>query len=409
MAKKKVIIETPSKAAGDNFEQKFQQKLKEFGSKDKRIAAKRKEISNLSKEITELDKKINLMKLQNESQSKISDANFLKFKKENDLVVLENELLDLHNNDDEIEYLLNTCKLVEQYSYLEERERELTSGSGTSGSGTSGSGTSGGSAIENELFQISKNKSELMNDYTLLCEGDSLKDKDLKIIYNREDFFCIKCGGDYTISESFLVCMDCGFSKPTLHLSETPSYKELQEYDYKPQFTYVKSSHFDDWLKRFQAKENTEIPQEIIDTVLLETKKERLRDLNTLTEDKVKKYLKKNGYNKYYDHVVHIIHRINGIPPFRLTPEIEDKLRKMFLQIQEPFEKYKPKTRKNFLSYSYTLHKFFQILGLPEYTRYFTLLKSPEKLRQQDEIFKKIVLEMAKTDKTIKWVFIPSI
>ena len=81
----------------------------------------------------------------------------------------------------------------------------------------------------------------------------------------------------------------------------------------------------------------------------------------------------------------------------------------MFLQIQEPFEKYKPPTRKNFLSYSYTLHKFFQILGLEEYTKYFTLLKSPEKLRQQDEIFRKIVAEMAQKDKTIKWVFIPSI
>lgn len=246
-----------------------------------------------------------------------------------------------------------------------------------------------------------------MYEYSLLCENDKVKD--FKTLYNKEDFVCSKCDGDFIVDEGFLSCIDCGFSKSTLHLSETPSYKELQEYDYKPQFTYVKSSHFDDWLKRFQAKENTEIPQEIIDTVLLETEKERLRDLTTLTEDKVKKYLKKNGYNKYYDHIVHIIHRINGIPPFRLTPEIEDKLRQMFLQIQEPFEKHKPKTRKNFLSYSYTLHKFFQILGLPEYTRYFTLLKSPEKLRQQDEIFKKIVLDMAKTDKTIKWIFIPSI
>jgi hypothetical protein len=84
-------------------------------------------------------------------------------------------------------------------------------------------------------------------------------------------------------------------------------------------------------------------------------------------------------------------------------------LRQMFLQIQEPFEKHKPKDRKNFLSYSYVLHKFFQILSLPEYTKYFTLLKSPDKLRQQDEIFRKIVGEMAAQDTTVKWVFIPSI
>jgi len=333
------------------------------------------------------------MKLQNESQDLISDTIISKFAKENCLDELNRELVTLQSNNDEIEYLLNTYKLIDQYHQLEERESHIKG--------------HGDGNLEGELFQISKEKSELMYEYSLRNEGHLLSE--IRNVYNYEDSCCPKCGDDFGLLEGFLVCVACGFSKTTLHLSETPSYKELQEYDYKPQFTYLKRSHFDDWLKRFQAKENTEIPQEIIDTVLLETKKERVRDLKSLTEDKVKKYLKKNGYNKYYDHVVHIIHRLNGIPPLQLTPEIEDKLRQMFLQIQEPFEKYKPKTRKNFLSYSYTLHKFFQILGLEEYTKYFTLLKSPEKLRQQDEIFRKIVAEMAQKDKTIKWIFIPSI
>lgn len=393
MAKKKVVIETASKTAGDNFEQKHTQKLNEFSGKDKKITAKRKEISNVRKDIEELDKKINLMKLQNESHDLISDTIISKFAKENRLDELNRELTTLQSNNDEIEYLLNTCKLIDQYHQLEERESQIKG--------------HGDENLEGELFQISKEKSELMYEYSLRNEGHLLSE--IRNVYNLEDSCCPKCGDDFSLLEGFLVCVACGFSKTTLHLSETPSYKELQEYDYKPQFIYLKRSHFDDWLKRFQAKENTEIPQEIIDTVLLETKKERVRDLKSLTEDKVKKYLKKNGYNKYYDHVVHIIHRLNGIPPLQLTPEIEDKLRQMFLQIQEPFEKYKPKTRKNFLSYSYTLHKFFQILGLEEYTKYFTLLKSPEKLRQQDEIFRKIVAEMAQKDKTIKWVFIPSI
>ena len=81
----------------------------------------------------------------------------------------------------------------------------------------------------------------------------------------------------------------------------------------------------------------------------------------------------------------------------------------MFMQIQDPFEKHKPPKRKNFLSYSYVLHKFFQILGLHEFAKYFPLLKSADKLRQQDEIFKKIVRDMALTDQSVKWVFYPSI
>jgi len=81
----------------------------------------------------------------------------------------------------------------------------------------------------------------------------------------------------------------------------------------------------------------------------------------------------------------------------------------MFRQIQEPFIKHKPPSRKNFLSYAYILYQFFKILGLNEFAKYFPLLKSADKLRQQDEIFKKIVADMAEVDKSIHWVFYPTI
>jgi hypothetical protein len=132
-------------------------------------------------------------------------------------------------------------------------------------------------------------------------------------------------------------------------------------------------------------------------------------NLNTLTEDKVKKFLKNLNLNDYYDNVIGIINRINGRPQFNLTPEIENKIKVMFEQIQEPFMKYKPATRKNFLSYSYILHQFFKILGLNEFTKYFPLLKSTDKLRQQDEIFRKIVDHMSKFDKSVNWVFYPTV
>jgi hypothetical protein len=394
MAKKKKITgDQPSQTASENLEQKYLQKIDTFKSKDRKVATIKREINSLKKEIDELSKKINLVALEPNSFEAVSDLNLIKFKKEEKITQLSNELTKLDKNQDEIDYLLNAYDFISEYSELEQREQELVNNTQSN--------------LETDLFQISKSKSDLMYKYTIICDSQNLTS--IKSFVNKDDFFCPKCHVDFSLVEGFLTCNGCGYSKNTLHLSETPSYKELQEYDYKPQFTYSKQSHLDDWLKRFQAKEAMEIPQEILDTVVLEAKKERLTDMSLMTEDRVKKYLKKSGYNKYYDHIVHIIHRLNGIPPFRLTPEIEDKIRQMFLQIQEPFEKHKPNSRKNFLSYSYTLHKFFQILGLEEYTRYFTLLKSPDKLRQQDEIFKKIVAEMAQKDKTIRWVFYPSI
>ena len=74
----------------------------------------------------------------------------------------------------------------------------------------------------------------------------------------------------------------------------------------------------------------------------------------------------------------------------------------MFKLISAPFENNKSKERLNFLSYSFVLHKFFQLLEMDEYLKYFPLLKSREKLRLQDSIWKKICKEL-------RWEYIPSI
>ena len=112
--------------------------------------------------------------------------------------------------------------------------------------------------------------------------------------------------------------------------------------------------------------------------------------------------LKKLKKNKYYEHVPHIINRLNGIPPPIMSRETEEELRRMFKEIQIPFHKYCPKARKNFLSYSYVLHKFVQLLELDEFLPCFMLLKSREKLHQQDLIWNKIC-------KHLNWQFIKSL
>ena len=74
----------------------------------------------------------------------------------------------------------------------------------------------------------------------------------------------------------------------------------------------------------------------------------------------------------------------------------------MFKDIQIPFETHRPPKRINFLSYSYVLHKFCELQMLDQYLKYFPLLKSREKLRIQDKIWKKIC-------KDLRWKYYPSI
>lgn len=116
----------------------------------------------------------------------------------------------------------------------------------------------------------------------------------------------------------------------------------------------------------------------------------------------MKQILKKLGLTQYYEHSTHIISKISGRPPPVISRDVEEKLRKMFREIQAPFEKHCPKDRINFLSYSYVLHKFCQLLALDEFIKCFPLLKSREKLRQQDKIWEKICYEL-------EWEYIASI
>ncbi len=54
---------------------------------------------------------------------------------------------------------------------------------------------------------------------------------------------------------------------------------------------------------------------------------------------------------------------LNGVPAPKLSAALEERLKAMFVEIQEPFKRNCPPERKNFLSYSYTLYKFCELLG----------------------------------------------
>lgn len=399
MRKKKELnidLDSPNRKNNTNKHQysiviKHEQKLQEFKNKDLRINKLKNNIDKLNKELNNLKKEKVYKELNNENLSDI----LVQISELTDKIREHNINLDLvKSGQDEIDYLLESSNIIMEYISLENLENDLLSLKNLSHEQSI------------RLNDITNRKNELSDEYLIKFDKSYVSKK---CLYIQSNVICENCNEYLEEHSCYLVCPKCAICKNTISNSKELSYKEMQDYDYRPQFTYDKLSHLEDWLRRFQAKENRVIPQNVLDKVILEAQKERIKDLNLLTEEKVKRYLKKLGLNDYYDNIINIINRINGRPPFTLTSELEEKIKTMFRQIQEPFERYKPSNRRNFLSYSYCLHKFFQILGLDEFSKYFPLLKSADKLRQQDEIFKKIVAEMAQKDQSIKWVFYPSI
>ena len=366
--------------------------LLNFSKKNDKIKVVNNKIKALKKELSKTNDDISYKHLNNENDDKLKcNKKYI----EKNIIELEDSKKIINSNDEEMDYLLEAMPIITEYIKIEEQLNLLLLENGE---------------IEDHISinEIVNKKHDLVNLYlTKFDKENTYNHYNLNV--HIKEIICQTCNVHYDFEDGFLSCKECGHTLHGLHLPTELSYKELQEYDYKPRFSYCKQSHFDDWIKRFTSRENRVIPESIILKVILEAKKDRIIDLNDLTEKKVKLYLKKLGLNDYYDNVISIINRINKRDPFRLTPEIENKLKTMFQQIQEPFVKHKPASRKNFLSYSYTLHQFFKILNLPEFAEYFVLLKSNDKLRQQDDIFKEIVQDLSKTDTTINWVFNPTI
>lgn len=201
-------------------------------------------------------------------------------------------------------------------------------------------------------------------------------------------------------SEGILVCPKCGSEEYAMIVSDMPSFRDPPKE--RNNYAYKKINHLNEILNQFQAKESTVIPDEIMHEVILELRKRRITNIADLNEKDIREILKKLGRSKYYEHAAHILSRLNGNPPPTITPEIEEKIRTMFQEIQAPFLVYCPNDRTNFLSYSYILYKFFELLELDEYKVYFPLLKSRDRLIAHDQIWKKIC-------DYLKWEFIQSV
>jgi hypothetical protein len=201
-------------------------------------------------------------------------------------------------------------------------------------------------------------------------------------------------------NEGKLVCPKCFYVDFILIDSDKPSYRDTPKE--MTNFAYKRRNHFIEVLSQYQGRETTEIPEEVYVEILQELKKNRITKVSDLTNVKLRSILKKIEQNRYYEHIPFIIYQLTGLKPPTITSKVRKRLIEMFNDIQIPFAKYCPTERRNFLSYSYILYKFFELLELDEHLPYLNLLKSRDKLHQQDVIWEKICQDL-------KWEYIPSV
>ena len=254
--------------------------------------------------------------------------------------------------------------------------------------------------IFNVKETVGLKRKDIYTDYLIVVEKQNIPRKIVKTMDRCET--CPDSNLLHFHDTSDLVCDSCGAIIDCL-ISEELTYREEQETSEKVvNYSYKRENHFNEWLSQFQAQELTNIPEEVIEQLRSELKKIKIKNLEDITHAKIRGLLKKLKLNKYYEHVPYITNILNGIKPPNMSQELEECLRMMFKDIQKPFDTHCPVERKNFLSYSYVLYKFCELLSEDEYLQYFPLLKSKEKLYQQDVIWKMICQDL-------RWEFIPTV
>jgi predicted nucleic acid-binding Zn-ribbon protein len=247
--------------------------------------------------------------------------------------------------------------------------------------------------VEGTKEKKSFQRNQLLNDY-LQIEDPSMGRNTVEE-YDDPWTNCENCGNEMImcLNEANLTCSKCGHQEFILVDSDKPSYKDPpREVCY---YAYKKINHFNEWLAQFQAKESTEIPADVYDEILIQLKKERITNMSSLKPTKLREILRKMKCSKYYEHIPHIINRLNGQNAPFMSREDEEKLRHMFREIQPSFKKHCPKGRRNFLSYGYVLYKFCELLEMDEYLSCFPLLKNRDKLYLQDKTWELICQDMA--------------
>jgi hypothetical protein len=227
-------------------------------------------------------------------------------------------------------------------------------------------------------------------------------------IINFSDYFvaydrCHVCAKGELIpqdEEGIMICNNesCGKFITYIVDSSKPTNKEPpNEVSYT---AYIRLNHFKEILSQFQAKETTQIPDEVIGNIRARIKKERV-NVKEIDYDKMREILRKLGYNKYFEHIQYI-NSLLGIKPPIMSEELHDTLCVLFIEIQKPWATHCPPNRTNFFNYAYTLYQLCTLLDQVQYLPYIPMMKDREKQLEQDMIWKKVCCDL-------DWEFCPTV
>lgn len=200
-----------------------------------------------------------------------------------------------------------------------------------------------------------------------------------------------------------IICAECG-TIYTSSFSENITYNDYSRININPKYHYEKRCHFRDTINQFQGKQNRSIPEVVYEKLeemlekhkLIRTEEKQLEDgsiVKVKNYDKVLKkhirlFLSETGFSKYYEDEQLIYNKITGKEKLDIS-QYESKLFEDFDKLVKAYSTLKEIPRTNLLNSHYVLRQLLLRQGVKVADNVLHFLKTPQRLREHDEIYKK--------------------
>jgi hypothetical protein len=149
-----------------------------------------------------------------------------------------------------------------------------------------------------------------------------LKRKKIKLNSIKQCQNCFMESDNFVIADNHTVCSGCG-NVISMTSDNLISFRDIERINIGSKYTYDRKTHFKECIKRFQGKQNVNIPPKLFEDVVKQlidyylipenyTDYEKNKCFEKVRREHIQIILKDLGYSKYYEDIVYIYHKITG-------------------------------------------------------------------------------------------------
>lgn len=158
---------------------------------------------------------------------------------------------------------------------------------------------------------------------------------------------------------SSLICKNCGHERSLFGTIFEDDQFYFQEGKRTKHGTYEPSKHCKFWVERIQARELTDIPESLIKNIKECIKQDKI-NINIITCDQIRYYLRQLKNTIYNEHVALIRKLITGISPPQMTDHEIQLIYIYFNKITHIFDEIKSPKKTNCPYHPYFIYKIIE-------------------------------------------------